>query len=228
MGKETSTPDKSTNPTRIVLVDDHSIFREGLAELLNREPDLQVCGEAEDRHQAFEVIKTARPNLAVVDLMLKNSHGIELIKDISASFPEVAVVVLSMHQETLFAERALRAGARGYITKQQAAQQLIGAIRRIIAGEIVASETLTQVALNQLSGGQGPTNGQPVGKLSDRELEVLDLLGKGFNNHQIADRMHIDITTIETYRARIKTKLDLKDATELLKYAIRWAHRDSV
>jgi len=228
MANETSIPDKSTKPIRIVLIDDHSIFREGLAELLNREPDMQVCGEAEDRHQGFDVIKTAHPDLAVVDLMLKNSHGIELIKDISASFPEVAVVVLSMHQETLFAERALRAGARGYVTKQQAAQQLIGAIRKIMVGEIVASNMVTQVALNQLSGGQGPANGQPIGKLSDRELEVLDLLGKGFNNHQIADRMHIDITTIETYRARIKTKLDLKDATELLQYAIRWAHRDSV
>jgi DNA-binding NarL/FixJ family response regulator len=150
-----------------------------------------------------------------------------LVKDIRAHHPKVAVLVVSMHQESLFAERALRAGARGYITKQQATKQLIGAIRKVVAGEFVASETVTQAALTKLAGGQAPARDAAVGKLSDRELEVLDLLGKGFNNHQIAERLHIDVTTIETYRARIKEKLDLRDATELLQYAIRWAHRDS-
>lgn len=227
MGTEKRTGAGHGKPTRIVLVDDHPMFREGLVEVLGRESDLQVCGEAEDSCQALEVIKATSPDLAIVDLVLKSSHGINLIKDIRAYHPKVAVLVVSMHQESLFAERALRAGARGYITKQQATKQLIGAIRKVVAGEFVASDSLNQAALAKLAGGQAPANDPSVSKLSDRELEVLDLLGRGFNNHQIADRLHIDVTTIETYRARIKEKLDLKDASELLQYAIRWAHRDS-
>ena len=228
MGAEKKSNNKSGKSTRIVIVDDHSMFREGLIEVLRREPDFEICGEAEDRRQALEVIKTVKPDLAIVDLVLKNSHGIELIKDIRAYHPEVIVLVVSMHQESLFAERALRAGARGYITKQEATKHLIGAIRKVMDGEIVASESLTQIALGQLAGGEGLSKGKSVSKLSDREIEVLDLMGKGLNNHQIAEQLRIDVTTVETYRARIKDKLLLKDATELLQYAIRWAHRDTV
>jgi DNA-binding NarL/FixJ family response regulator len=228
MGIEKKSDNKPGKSTRIVLVDDHSMFREGLVEVLSREPDLEICGQAEDSRQALEVIKVAKPDLAIVDLVLKNSHGIELIKDIRALHPKVAVLVVSMHQESLFAERALRAGARGYITKQEATKHLIGAIRKVIAGEVVASDSLTQIALGQLAGGEMPAKSQSVGRLSDREVPVLELMGNGFNNHQIAERLRIDVTTIETYRARIKEKLVLKDATELLQYAIRWAHRDPI
>ena len=215
----------STKPVRIVLVDDHQMFREGLAEVLTREKDFQVCGQAADRQQALAVIGSTHPDLALVDLSLPDASGIELIKDLRARHPKLAVLVVSMHEESLFAERALAAGARGYLTKQQATRQLVAAIRRVLAGEIVASEKLAQHALAQLA---GHSHDRPsIGKLSDRETQVLELIGHGFNNRQIADRLHLDLTTIETYRARIKEKLGLKDATELLQHAIRWAHRDS-
>lgn len=224
MDREPPLPAKPLNPARIVLVDDHQMFREGLAEVLSREKDLLVCGQAADRLQALAVIGSTHPDLALVDLTLSDSSGLELIKDLRARHPKLAVLVVSMHEESLFAARALAAGARGYLTKQQATGQLVQAIRRVLAGEIVASEKLTQLALAQLA---GPGRSAAVSKLSDRETQVLELIGQGYNNRQIADRLHLDLTTIETYRARIKEKLHLKDAAELLQYAIRWAHCDS-
>lgn len=218
-------PPRPVKPARIVLVDDHQMFREGLAELLRREKDFLVCGQAADHQQALAVIASTHPDLALVDLTLSDSSGIELIKDLRAHHPKLAVLVVSMHEESLFAARALSAGARGYLTKQQATRQLVQAIRRVLAGEIVASEELTQLALAQLAG--HPAGSAAVSKLSDREVQVLELIGQGYNNRQIADRLNLDLTTIETYRARIKDKLHLKDATELLQYAIHWAHCDS-
>ncbi len=212
-------------PIQIVLVDDHQMFREGLAEILSREPDFRVCGQAENRAQALEVIRRTHPDLALVDLTLPDSSGLELIKDLQVSHPKLAVLVVSMHEESLFAERAIAAGASGYLTKQQATHQLIQAIRRVLAGEIVASAKIAQLALAQLGGRRG--DGPALSQLSNREVQVLELIGQGLNNHQIAARLHLDLSTIETYRARIKEKLRLKDATELLQYAIRWAHCDS-
>jgi DNA-binding NarL/FixJ family response regulator len=214
----------SDKSTRIALVDGQSMFREALVELLGREPGLEVCGETGDRHRALGMIKTKSPDLAIVGLDLVDSQGIDLIRDLKTHCPKVAVLVLSMHQEPIFAERALRAGARGFIDKQQAFRHLVAAIHKIIAGEIVTSETLVQIALKLLAGGQHSTVDQSVSRLSDREAEVLTLIGKGFNTHQIAAKLHVDVTTVETYRSRLKEKLKLKGASELLQYAIRCVH----
>ena len=207
---------------RIVLVDDHPLVRERLAEMLNREPDLRVCGEAEDRQGALSVIATSKPDLAIVDLTLKDSHGLDLIKDIQARWPALAVLVVSMHEESLHAERAIRAGARGYITKQEATRKILLAVRRVLEGGIYLSDTIAaQLAPKAVGRGDAPA-GVSLEHLADRELEVLQWIGRGYSTHEIAERLHLNFKTVETYRARIKDKLGLKDAHEVLQYAIRW------
>ena len=211
--------------TRVVLVDDHPLVRERLVELINREADLEVVGEAEDRHEALEVIEAARPDLAIVDLTLKSSLGIELIKDLQARRPELPILVVSMQDEAIHAERCLRAGARGYITKQQASRHVMQAIRRVLEGGIHVSDAVAHQMLSRNVGrplGHNPAT--PISRLADRELQVFELIGKGHSTRQIGDLLGLDIKTIETYRARIKEKLGLKDAPELLKRAIAWAH----
>jgi DNA-binding NarL/FixJ family response regulator len=221
------TTDKQLNSTAagkigILLVDDHPMVRERLAEVIQREPDLAVCGEAEDRIRAMEMIAATHPKLAIVDLTLKKSHGMELIKDIRVQHPDLAVLVVSMHDESLHAERVIRAGARGYITKQEATKKIMLAIRTVLGGEVYLSEKVAaQIAATAVSG----TRAKPrlsVAKLSDRELRVFELIGQGHSTRQIADELHLDMRTIETYRARIKEKLNLKDANDLLQYSIRW------
>lgn len=206
----------------ILLVDDHPMVRERLAEVIEREPDLIVCGEAEDRFHALELIEAVQPALAIVDLTLKQSHGMELIKDIASRYPELAVLVVSMHDEMLHAERAIRAGARGYITKQAATKKIMVAIRAVLNGEVYLSEKASaQLAATAVGRGRSKA-GLSIDALSDRELMVFEMLGQGRSTRQIADELHLDMRTIETYRARIKEKLNLKDANELLQYAIRW------
>jgi DNA-binding NarL/FixJ family response regulator len=211
-----------TTKLRILLVDDHPMVRERLAAAIHEQPDLIVCGEAEDRFTALEMIENTAPHLAIVDLTLKQSHGLELIKDIRSRFPELAILVVSMHDELLHAERVIRAGARGYITKQEATDKIMVAIRRVLGGDVYMSEKMaTRIAAGAVGSRKG-VNTLPVARLSDRELRVFELLGQGHNTRQIADDLHLDMRTIETYRARIKEKLDLKDANELLQHAIRW------
>jgi DNA-binding NarL/FixJ family response regulator len=211
-----------TTKLRILLVDDHPMVRERLAAAIHEQPDLIVCGEAEDRFTALEMIENTAPHLAIVDLTLKQSHGLELIKDIRSRFPELAILVVSMHDELLHAERVIRAGARGYITKQEATDKIMVAIRRVLGGDVYMSEKMaTRIAAGAV-GSRKSVNTLPVARLSDRELRVFELLGQGHNTRQIADDLHLDMRTIETYRARIKEKLDLKDANELLQHAIRW------
>jgi DNA-binding NarL/FixJ family response regulator len=207
---------------RILLVDDHPMVRERLTEVIQREPDLTVCGEAEDRFRALELIASARPHLAIVDLTLRRSHGMELIKDIRSQHPDLAVLVVSMHDETLHAERVIRAGARGYITKQEATRKIMLAIRTVLNGDVYLSEKMaSQIAAKAVGRAQaGPE--LPVNSLSDRELCVFEMIGQGRSTRQIADELHLDMRTIETYRARIKEKLNLKDANDLLQHAIRW------
>jgi DNA-binding NarL/FixJ family response regulator len=217
--------DVSTAKTRIVIVDDHPLVRERLAELINRESDLEVCGEAEDRNQGLELISRTRPELAIVDLTLKSSLGIELIKDLQARMPEVKVLVVSMQDEAIHAERCVRAGARGYITKQMASRHIMQAIRRVLAGEIYLSEEATSLWLNRSLGRAAGNAADPLAaQLADRELQVFELVGKGHSTRQIAELLALDVKTIETYRARIKDKLGLKDAPELLQRAIAWVH----
>jgi len=216
-----SSPEKAT---RIVVVDDHPMVRERLAELINREPDLQVCGEAEDRHGALQVVATTRPHLAIVDLTLKGSHGMDLIRDLQEFHPQVRILVVSMQEESLYAERVIRAGARGYITKQEATRNVMQAIRTVLAGEVYLSARLASHLLTRVVGQQRPEAVLSVGTLADRELQVFERVGRGFSTRQIAEQLHLDIKTIETYRARIKEKLKLKDASELLQRAIAWVH----
>jgi DNA-binding NarL/FixJ family response regulator len=207
---------------RILLVDDHPMVRERLAEVIGREPDLAVCGEAEDRFTALELIATMKPHLAIVDLTLKRSSGMELIADIGSQFPDLAILVVSMHDEMIYAERVIHAGAKGYITKQEATRKIMVAIRAVLNGDIYLSEKMAAQIAATAVGRPWAKTGLPVSNLSNRELRVFEMIGQGQGTRQIADELHLDMRTIETYRARIKEKLNLKNANELLQYAIHW------
>jgi len=215
---------KPEKPIRIVIVDDHPLVRERLVELIDRESDLEVCGEAEDRHEALEIIASTCPDLAIVDLSLKSSLGIELIKDLQARQPEVMILVVSMQDELIYAERCIRAGARGYITKQQASRHVMQAIRQVLAGDIYLSQTVSTQLLTRSTRRQTGSDSSLESLLADRELQVFELIGKGNSTRQIADFLFLDVKTIETYRARIKDKLQLKDGAQLLQRAIAWVH----
>jgi DNA-binding NarL/FixJ family response regulator len=206
---------------RIVLVDDHPMVRERLQEVIQAQPDLQVCGEAEDRHHALKIIENQKPDLAIIDLSLKNSHGLDLIKDLQATAPNLAILVVSMHEESLHAERVIRAGARGYITKQQATKNILVAIRAVLRGEVYLSERTALRIAAKVARKPDAINGSSVGVLSDRELRVLELIGQGFGTRKISELLNVGVPTIETYRSRLKEKLNLKDASELLQFAIR-------
>ena len=209
---------------RILLVDDHPVVRESLKTIILREPDLTVCGEAEDREQALELAAVAEPHLALVDLTLKNSHGLELIKDFGNRWPKIKILVLSMQDEALYAERVIRAGARGYITKQESPGKILLAIRKILGGEIYWSEKAAARVASKIARSSRSRANFSVEGLTDREVQVFELLGAGQSTHQIAAALHINASTVETYRGRIKEKLNLKNALELLQYAIRWSN----
>jgi DNA-binding NarL/FixJ family response regulator len=206
---------------RIMLVDDHPVMREGLAQLINHEPDLTICGQYEDTARAFAAMETAQPDLAIVDLTLKGSSGLELVKSTRASYPKVLILVLSMHDESLYAERVLRAGAAGYIMKQEASEKILGAIRQVLHGGIYLSDKMGSKLMHQLIGGKVREAGSSLERLSDRELEVFGLIGQGKGTRQIAEQLHLSVKTIESHRAHIKEKLNLKDANELVHTAIR-------
>jgi DNA-binding NarL/FixJ family response regulator len=222
MRRKPKTAGPAKQRARILLVDDHPLVRERLAEIINREPDLIVCHEAEDRHEALAAIPTKRPDLAIVDLTLKNSDGLELIKDIRVGWPKVRMLVVSMHDESLYAERVIRAGALGYITKQEATRKILVAIRRVLAGSIYLNEKIACHIISRLTTHAASFGATPPELLSDRELRVFDLTGCGLGTSEIAGRLHIAVKTVETYRARIKEKLKLKDSSELLRLAISW------
>lgn len=209
--------------TRIMLVDDHPIVREGLAESINREPDLLVCAQAEDHQEALKAFESAKPDLVVIDLMLKSSSGLELIKDIHCRSPRVLILVVSMHDENLYAERVLRAGAQGYITKQEATRDILLAIRRVLAGGIYLNERTASSVLARLASKTQAVSNSIADLLADRELQVFELTGQGLSTREIAGQLHIDMKTVDTYRARIKEKLNLKTSSELLQLAIRWS-----
>jgi DNA-binding NarL/FixJ family response regulator len=205
---------------RILLVDDHPLVRERLAEIINREKDLIVSGEAEDRQEALEAILASPPDLVIIDLTLKHSDGLELIKDIHARWPELRMLVVSMHDESLYAERVIRAGAMGYITKQEATRKVLLAIRRVLAGNVYLNEMVANGILTRLAKRSAPIKAAPADALADREFQVFELTGHGLNTHDIARQLNISVKTVETYRARIKQKLNLNDASDLLKLAI--------
>jgi DNA-binding NarL/FixJ family response regulator len=223
MAQKKKHPNKTDeNKTKILIVDDHPIVRQGLTELINQEDDLVVCGQAEDSHQAMQAIKELNPDMAIVDISLKEVSGMELIKDIKVQYPNLAVLALSMHDESLYAERTLRAGAKGYIMKAEATEKVIGAIRKILSGDIYLSEPMAAKLIHKLVGGRTEVSTSAIDRLSDRELEVFRLIGQGYGTRQIAEKLHLSVKTIESYRAHIKEKLNLSDAAELLQYAIQW------
>ena len=207
---------------RILLVDDHPLVRERLAEIINREADLIVSGEAEDRQAAIDAILAKPPDLAIIDLKLKDSDGLELIKDIRVRWPRMRTLVVSMYDESLYAERVLRAGAMGYITKQEATRKILLAVRRVLSGSIYLNENIANRILTRLTDHADPITATPAELLADREFQVFELTGHGLNTHQIADKLSISVKTVETYRARIKEKLNLNDPSDLLQAAISW------
>lgn len=209
-------------PVRILIVDDHPIVRLGIRQMIAADPHLTVCGEAESGREALQLV-ASKPDLAIVDLSLEDGHGLELIRRLREAVPDLRVLVLSMHDEALFAERALRAGARGYIMKQEAIGGLVHAIREVLSGRVFVSKRMSQRLLERV--GQPSAPGDPLGNLTDRELEVFELIGRGLSTAAIADRLDVSIKTVETYRSNIKTKLDLKDATDLIRFATAWTER---
>ncbi len=207
---------------KIFLVDDHPLVREWLTNLIHQQSDLSVCGEAESAPEALEAISRLKPEIAIVDISLKSGSGIELIKNLKTVQPRVAVIVLSMHEEDLYAERALRAGARGYIMKRETARKVIAAIRQVLEGKLYLSERLTAMFAAKFVDAGAATVSPSITQLSDRELEVFQLLGQGYETRQIAESLNISMKTVQAFCARIKEKLNLTSATELLREAIRW------
>jgi DNA-binding NarL/FixJ family response regulator len=210
------------NRMKVLLVDDHPIVRQGLAQLIQHEPDLVTCGEAESASEALDALAVTKPDIAIVDISLKKSSGLDLIKDMKQRSSRVPVLVLSMHDETLYAERALRAGARGYVMKQEAAQTVINAIHRVLSGHVYVSEKMAARMLDRVVGQKHEDVESPIDLLSDRELEVFRLIGEGCSTRQISQRLHVAVKTVETHRAHIKDKLKLGSASELVHQAILW------
>ena len=209
-------------PYRVVIVDDHPVVRLGLRQLLGNEPDLELCGEAEGAAEALSVIEETRPDLVVIDISLKNGSGLSLVKQITAQDRTVKTLVSSMHDEALFAERALRAGAMGFINKEEAIDQMVSAMRKVLSGSVYLSPSMTDRILQSIARGELDAGKVTLEELSDRELEVFELIGKGLTTRQAADHLNLSVKTIETYRENIKTKLNLENNNELICRAAQW------
>jgi len=218
----------STGKHRILIVDDHPVFRHGLAQLINQENDLFVCGEAEDYQSALKAVNDLKPDMIIVDITLKDTSGIDLIKEIHKIRRDLAMLVISMHDESLYAERALRAGARGYIMKQEASESVVRAIREVRQGSIYTSKKMTDQIFSRFIEGNKKLAESPLHSLTDREIEVFQLIGEGLSISEIGTRLHLSVKTIGTYRERIKEKLNLKTSTELLRYAINWVENEKL
>ena len=217
---------------KLLIIDDHPIVHEGLTQLLSNEPALTVCGHVAKAQQAVAAVRALKPDLVVLDISLQGPNGLDLIKDIRAFFPQLPVLIYSMHDEAVYAERALRAGARGYVMKSHASRLLCEAIHRLLAGEIYLSEAMVKRSVDRFAGGSsrdGRTGRTKAGKgmietLTDRELQVLHQLGLGKNTRTIGDELHISVKTVETHRAHLKEKLQLADSQALVQFAVEWAH----
>ena len=208
---------------KILLVDDHPLMRRGQTDLLSREQDLMVCGEAGTAREAMEEIAKLKPDLVLVDMTLPDKDGLELIKDIQALHPGLAVLAMSMQDESLYAARVLKAGGRGYVMKGEGSdQQLVAAVRTVLSGQIAVSQRMAAKILESVAAPSGKVGGEPEAKLTDRELEVLRLVGEGWSTEEIAQRLHISTKTVDVHRAHLKEKLDLKSTPEFQRFAIRW------
>jgi DNA-binding NarL/FixJ family response regulator len=219
-GKSAKGPAKK----RILIVDDHPMMRDGLRQLIANEADLEVCGEAEDAPAALQVAEEFKPDIAVVDITLRSTNGLELIKDLRIRSPDTAVLALSMHDESLYAERVLRAGGRGYIMKQEGGKRIIEGIRRILGGGVFVSDQISARILDSISG--RAKNLSPVETLTDREFEVFQLIARGVGTAEMAEKLHVSAKTIEVHRVNIKAKLGIPTAPELIRFAVRWLESD--
>lgn len=217
----------ATGPKRIFLVDDHPMVRERLAQLIEQTTDLQVCGEADDVPGAVDAIGRVAPDIVIIDLSLRNSNGLELIKDIKARGWKFPLLVLSMHDEAMYAERVLRAGAAGYISKQEGSQEILRAIRKVLEGKIYLNAEVAASVLHRIVGSAGQDKRDPVESLADRELEVFQLIGNGHSTRRIAEMLGLSVKTVESYRARIKEKLALDDGVQLLQRAVQWVEHSN-
>jgi DNA-binding NarL/FixJ family response regulator len=213
--------------TRVLLVDDHPTMREGLMRVIEREADMMVCGEAESIQRALEVVETSKPDIAIVDISLAGQNGIELIKDLKVRHPRLPVLVHSMHDESVYAERSLRAGAKGYISKKEPPQKLLQAIRDVLQGEISLSATMTRQILHTVGADRADRKTSPFRELSDREFEVFELTGQGLGTKEIAGTLHLSEKTVQAHRDHIRQKLHLPDGRSLTGFAIRWVESQS-
>lgn len=221
MGAKQSSP--ARNPKKkVLLVDDHPMMRQGLAQLINEQADLVACGEAGDANEAMQRIAALRPDLTLLDISMQGKSGLELLKDIKAVHPEVPVLVMSMHDELLYAERVLRAGARGYVMKRAGGEPVLQAIRQILSGNVYVSERMSAHILDRFSGDRASKHQSPIEILTDREFEVFKLIGEGCTTRAIAQRLHISPKTVDVYRQHLKEKLDLPTATSMIQHAVRW------
>ncbi len=208
---------------RIMVVDDHPMTRNGIADWIRCEQDLSVCAEAQDAEQALEAVSKSNPDLVLADIALPGKSGLELIKDLRAMQPDLPILVISMHDESLYAERVLRAGARGYIMKHEGGDDIIRAIRQVLSGKLYVSEQMSARILEGVSGRQPATQCSAIKQLTDRELEIFQLIGQGLSTQEIANKLHLSAKTVHAHRASIKDKLEIKSVTELISYAARWA-----
>ncbi|MCX6952814.1 MAG: response regulator transcription factor [Verrucomicrobia bacterium] len=212
----------------MLLIDDHPFMRAGLAQLINAQPDLVVCDEAGNPAEAFKALSKTKPELVLSDLTMPGRSGLEFIKDLKAAEPNLAVLVVSMHDEAVFAERALRAGARGYIMKEAGGDNLLTAIRQVLQGEVYVSPRMSSRILNNLSARKPRGSTSPIEQLTDREFEVFQLIGQGKSTRDIAEQLHLSSKTVDVHRSHIKEKLELKDATALIRHAVRWVETQTV
>jgi len=219
MNSRTKTP---VAKTKILIVDDHPMMRDGLAQLIGQQPDMEVCGQAGDANEGLEKVRLLKPNLVLADITLPGRDGLELIKDIQAQEAGISVLVLSMHDESLYAERVLRAGGRGYVMKQEGGKRILEAIRQVSAGQIFVSEKMSAKILEIFSGRRPEAGRSPVETLTDREFQVFQCIGRGVETKEMAGELHVSPKTIEVHRANIKTKLKIKSMAGLIRYAVRW------
>ncbi|MBC8009203.1 MAG: response regulator transcription factor [Burkholderiales bacterium] len=215
-------------PRRIVLVDDHPITRQGVRVLIDQEPDLTVCGQADSAPAALQLIQTLKPDLAIVDITLKTTSGIELLKNVKAILPDLPVLIMSMHDESLYGERALRAGAKGYIMKHEASEHILVAIRSVLEGDLYLSEKMKEKMLHRLVRSKKNEVVFTIDTLSDREMEVFQLIGNGFGTRQIAEKLNLSVKTIDSYREHLKLKLRLDKGADLVRHAIQWVRSEGV
>ncbi len=219
------TPAAKAPPTskhRVLLIDDHPFMRAGLAQLIDRQPDLMVCGEAGNPTEAFQAVSKLKPDLALTDLTMPGRSGLEFVKDLLAAEPHLPVLVVSMHDEMVYAERALRAGARGYMMKEAGGENLLTAIRQVLRGDVYVSPRMSARLLSNLTGSKPRGSSSPIEKLTDREFEVFQLIGQGKSTRDIAEQLHLSTKTVDVHRGHIKEKLELTDTTALIRHAVRW------